>query len=508
MKCIKRLTAVALAIALFSSLGINTYAEGIPATKIEENTPPEIEQLTSIPKEDSLPPTTEEQETDDVPVTVFSLEELTSAIDTAKDGDTILFGTRIYISADTAIGADNKNLVFMLNHDYNPDSFFYCDTQTCKNLSIKNIKFDGTQATGQMVAAIDCPRSIIAEKAVWTFENVAMKNFNTSWAAIIVFNADTYLDNCQFDNNIGSSVYTGSESYVEMTNCTLSNNSTTFRGGAIQCVGQMRLESCTIANNSAVNQESLQGEGGAVRVSYGGSCEILSSCITGNTADYGGGVYTEGEINLVDTFICNNTANYGGDDIYSFGGCVDVNYTDSVESIYKENAPVGFYADDCGNRFNSQTPTNMIGETISIKSYQNGLFGLKFVFADNLPPKEEKAEEEPAEEAPPATTSDNASSTFKEAEQDKQSVQEVVVDENSDIDSSVPTANNDTVIEMSEFPVEYEAASETTQPEQAGETSSILADKSKGLSAPWGSIIAVAMILSALGAIWLIKRKH
>ena len=42
----------------------------------------------------------------------------------------------------------------------------------------------------------------------------------------------------------------------------------------------------------------------------------------------------------------------------------------------------------------------------------------------------------------------------------------------------------------------------------AGETSSILADKSKGLSAPWGSIIAVAMILSALGAIWLIKRKH
>lgn len=123
MKCIKRLTAVALAIALFSSLGINTYAEEIPATKIEENTPPEIEQLTSIPKDDSLPPATEEQKTDDVPVTVFSLEELTSAIDTAKGGDTILFGTRIYISADTTIGTDNKNLVFKLNHDYNPDSF-------------------------------------------------------------------------------------------------------------------------------------------------------------------------------------------------------------------------------------------------------------------------------------------------------------------------------------------------------------------------------------------------
>ena len=324
-----------------------------------------------------------------------------------------------------------------------------------------------------------------------------MKNINASWAAIIVFNADAHLDNCQFDNNIGSSVYTGSESYVEMTNCTLSNNSTTFRGGAIQCVGQMRLESCTIANNSAVNQESLQGEGGAVRVSYGGSCEILSSCITGNTADYGGGVYTEGEINLVDTFICNNTANYGGHDIYSFGGCVDVNYTDSVESIYTENAPVGFYADDCGNRFISQTPTNMIGETISIKSYQNGLFGLKFVFANNLPPEEEKTEEKPeeAEEAPPAPTTDNASSTSREAEQDKPPVQEVVVDEDSDVDSSVPTANNDTAIELSEFPVEHEVATEIAQPEQKEETSPILADKSKGLSAPWGIIIAVAMLL-------------
>lgn len=345
------------------------------------------------PDDDSnIPP--DEEATPKEPVTVFSLEELTATIDTAEDGDTILFGTKIYISTDTAIGIDSKNLVFKLNHDYNPDGFFYCDTQNCKNLSIKNIKFDGTQTTGQMVAAIDCPLSVITEKAVWTFENVVFERFNTSWATIIVFNTDAYLDNCQFNSNVGSGIRIGSESYVEMIDCTLSNNSTGFRGGAIQCDGQMRLQSCTITDNSAVNPDSLQGEGGAVRVGYEGICEIVSSCITGNTADYGGGVYAEGEIKLVDTFICNNTANYGGDDIYSFGGCVDVEYTDNMESVYKENAPVGFYVDDYGNRFNSQTPTDMIGEAVSINSNQNGLFGLKFVFASNLPSEEEKPEED------------------------------------------------------------------------------------------------------------------
>ena len=348
---------------------------------------------TPAPDDDSnIPP--DEEAPPKEPVTVFSLEELTAAIDTAEDGDTILFGTKIYISADAVIGTDSKSLVFKLNHDYNPDGFFYCDTQNCKNLSIKNIKFDGTQTTGQMVAAIDCPLSVIPEKAVWTFENVVFERFNTSWATIIVFNTDAYLDNCQFNSNVGSSIRIGSESYVEMIDCTLSNNSTGFRGGAIQCDGQMRLQSCTITNNSAVNPDSLQGEGGAVRVGYGGICEIVSSCITGNKADYGGGVYAEGEIKLVDTFICNNTANYGGDDIYSFGGCVDVEYTDNMESVYKENTPVGFYVDDYGNRFNSPTPTDMIGETVSINSNQNGLFGLKFVFASNLPSEEEIPEED------------------------------------------------------------------------------------------------------------------
>lgn len=364
-----------------NSFGVKFVFEGdLPATA-------------PAPDDDSNTPPDEEEPSKE-PVTVFSLEELTAAIDTAEDGDTILFGTKIYISTDTAIGTDSKSLVFKLNHDYNPDGFFYCDTQNCKNLSIKNIKFDGTQRTGQMVAAIDCPLSVITEKAVWTFENVAFERFNTSWATIIVFNTDAYLDNCQFNSNVGSSIRIGSESYVEMIDCTLSNNSTGFRGGAIQCDGQMRLQSCTITDNSAVNPDSLQGEGGAIRVGYGGICEIVSSCMTGNKADYGGGVYAEGEIKLVDTFICDNTANYGGDDIYSFGGCVDVEYTDNMESVYKENAPVGFYVDDYGNRFNSQTPTDMIGETVSIKSYQNGLFGLKFVFANSLPPEEEKPEED------------------------------------------------------------------------------------------------------------------
>lgn len=293
------------------------------------------------------------------------MEELNTAIENAEDGDTILFGTRLWISEDMVIGAADKTLVFKLNSEYNPNGFFYCDTWSCKNLSIKNIIFDGTRETGQMVAAVDCSLSLTGDKGIWNFENVVFENFKCSWAVIIAMNADTYFKECQFRNNLCSGLRVCSGFYAELYNCTISNNYTTFRGGAIQCDGKIKVENCVFTDNSAVNQESMQGEGGAIRTSYGSFCEIVSSRIAGNTADY------------------------GGDDIYSFGSCVDVEYTNGMESVYEENAPIGFYVDDYGNRFNSQTPTGIVGEIVSINSNQNGLFGLKFVFANDLPPEED-----------------------------------------------------------------------------------------------------------------------
>ena len=119
MKRRKRLAAVAFTLAVFFSLGVNAYAEELPDPTTEETTQTEIEQSTSIPEEvmppAKDPPVTEEQETDVTPpepITVFSLEELTVAIDTAEDGDTIFFATPITIHADMIIGATDKTIVF------------------------------------------------------------------------------------------------------------------------------------------------------------------------------------------------------------------------------------------------------------------------------------------------------------------------------------------------------------------------------------------------------------
>jgi len=55
MKHRKQLAAIALALTVFFSLGVNAYAEETPAPTTEETTQVEIEQSTSIPEEVTPP---------------------------------------------------------------------------------------------------------------------------------------------------------------------------------------------------------------------------------------------------------------------------------------------------------------------------------------------------------------------------------------------------------------------------------------------------------------------
>ena len=395
MKHRKRLAAVALVLAVFFGLGVNAYAEEIPAPTAEETTQVEIEQSTSILEEDTRPPAedipaTQEQGDGNTPVTVFSLEELNAAVETAKDGDTILIAIPITISADATIGATDKTIILKPSDEYKPYGLFDYSNLDNNNVTLQNLVLDGTQADWQLKTTVVYNQYAAGEKSVWNFENVVFKNLNCTESAVVVRNADAYFENCEFTRNygvMGGALNIESGCCSEVTSCNFISNKANINGGALYCYGEVVISGCTITDNKAVNEESSLGYGGGVFVGWSGNCNVTSSEIAGNNANYGGGIYCEGLNALVDTRIYGNSAEIGGDDIYcSTNFRMSVGYTDNMNAIFTvESNPVGFFLDDQGKRFDSTANTNMLGKSIDVQSSQIGIIGLKFVFQNDLP---------------------------------------------------------------------------------------------------------------------------
>jgi len=395
MKFRKQLVAVILALMVFFSFGVTAYAEEIPTTTTEEPTQGEIEQSTSNPEDDDLPPAEdppvgEEQGVTPVPVTVFSLEELNAAVDAAEDGDTVLVATPITISTDTIIGTADKTIVLKPSEEYKPNGLFDYSSLNNNNVTLQNLVMDGTQTDWQMKAAVIYSRYATGEKSVWNFENVIFKNLNCTESAVVVRNADAHFENCEFIGNygmMGGALNIESGCRSEVSNCKFIGNKANINGGAIYCFGEADISNCTITDNMTINEDSALGYGGGVFVAWNGNCNVTASEITGNKANYGGGIYGEGINTFVDTRIYSNSAELGGDDIYcSSNFRISVGYTDDMNAIFTvESKAVGFFLDNQGTRFDSTTNANMLGKSIDVRSSQIGLIGLKFIFQSDLP---------------------------------------------------------------------------------------------------------------------------
>ena len=598
MKHRKRLAAVALALAVFFSLGINAYAEEIPAPTTEETSQAEIEPSTSTteevtpPAED--PPVTEEQETEESPI-VYNIEELLTAIEAANDGDTILIGEKITCAESVTIGSLDKKITLAFADDFSGKAMFCLHTDNEQEITMQNLILNGKAADGisTHVVDVDLLSNPPDTQGAWLFDGVTFKNFNTTWSILVVYDADAIFHNCRFENNYGRrsggiEIYPNAS--AEITYCTFYSNQSIGDGAAIRCCGNTTIKETSITGNHAVNNGTVKN-GGGIYVETGASCEILSCTITGNVADLGGGVSCKGTLTVCDTLIYGNTGKLGGSDIKGFGGAnIVVDYTDGMGAVYAENSPVGFYKDDFESTFDAETNAEFVGETISVQNNTNNNLGVKFIFEGDLPiatpeptpdddssdlpqetpsdpipdvpvspdieidpiptpepdpdpvpvptppidPPEESedadteeslpsdyeeeqtvpivdtdnTEQKPEEEAPPATTTDKDSPIFEETEQEKQTVQETGAKEDSVIDSSALDTDNDAETEIPELPIGDEAAAETIQPEQEEHPIPAPIDKGEEQSFPWGIIIAAVTLLSASGAMWLIKRKR
>lgn len=593
MKYRKRLAAVALALMVFFSLGVNVYAEEVSVPTTEETTKTEIEESTSTPDEQPL--AAEEEEIEETPV-VYNIEELQAAIDAANDGDTILIGAKITCAESITIGSENKKINLSFADDFSGQAMFRLLTQNEQTITMQNLVLNGETTAGikAYVVDVDLFSNPIDTQGTWYFEGVTFKNFNTTWSVLVVYDADAKFHNCRFENNNGRrsggiEIYPNAS--AEITYCTFYNNRSIGDGAAIRCCGKTTIEETSITGNHAINNGIVKN-GGGIYVDAGASCEVLSCTISENTADFGGGISCMGTLTLRDTLICGNTGNLGGSDIRVFRGAnIVVDYTDGMDAIYADNSPVGFYKDDVDSTFNAETNAEFVGESLLIQANDNMNFGVKFIFEGDLPvvtpeptpdddsddlpqelpsipipntpappiieidpiptqepdpqptpdtnpvptptqPIDPPEDSEDTEEIPPldreeeqtmpvvgtdkteqeteenSTDTNNDNSVLKEAEQDKQPVQETVAEDDSIVDSPAPDVDNNKETETQELSVEDEAATETMQPEQEERTAPVMIDKDDERSTPWGIIITTTMLLSASGAIWFIKRKR
>ena len=349
---------------------------------------------------------TEDEESPDdsqakTPIVVSSLEELQAAIAAAKDGDTIALSSGINIIENCIVG-DTEKQITVVPLDETINTYFSIYGDNVNSIAFQNIILDGMNYPCS--AAIDVNKYTPGEiKTNLSLLNVTVKNVSSNWVPISLFATAAQIENCHFENNQGKragAIWISGASSIDVRKSAFCYNKSTSCGGAITCQGTLEITDCTISKNQAAYEATDAYVGGGIQVT--GTANITSCTITENVATLGGGVAVDGDTNIIDTAIYANIGENGADDIrITKNTTFDMKYTESMDSVYTENQPVGFYKDYMGNRFDASTNAVFIGESIDC-DIDSPDFGAKFVFASDLPQKPEQPEI--PEETPPAPT--------------------------------------------------------------------------------------------------------
>ena len=395
MKSIKQFAGTILAVVAIFSMSTYAYAEESTAPPPESNLPVATEQPYT-PQTESIPPaigepSTEPQEPPEGnPVIVNTLDELQAAIEAANDGDTIMIGYKISLSTSVQVGKSDKTITIKAADDFSDTALFYLHTANNQKIEFQNLILDGDSTSGKKIYAVQSDLFGTPDsQGKWNFANVTFQNFNSTRSIVTVDNADALFINCHFKYNYGrrsGGIGIPEASFAEIANCTFSNNQSEGDGAAINCCGDAKILSSSIIGNSAIN-DGVVKNGGGIFVANTATCKVVSCLISENSADLGGGISCFGTLTLCDTVIFGNTGRLGGSDIRAFRGSnISVAYTDSMNAVYTENNPLGFYADDFENPFSNETNiTSFVGETLEIQNNTNPNFGVRFLFATDLP---------------------------------------------------------------------------------------------------------------------------
>ena len=337
----------------------------------------------------------------ETPVVVSSLEELQAAIAAAEDGDTIALGDRINITENCIVG-DNEKQISIVPLDETVKMYFCIFGDDTNNVTFQNLIIDGTNLPCTYAIEIHSYRKT-DDLAHIVFDNVTVQNVTSTSIPVSIMATMAEIKNCHFTNNIGhlsGGLRVGATAYAKITDSTFYSNKSNGFGGAINCQGELEISNCTIKGNEAAYEETMSYTGGGIHVT--GTANITSCTITENIATLGGGVAAHGKTIITDTAIYGNIGKNGADDVrVATGISFSMSYTESMDSVYTENQPVGFYKDYMGNRFDASANAVFIGEVIDCE-IDSPDFGAKFVFVSDLP--QEPEQPEIPEETPPTPT--------------------------------------------------------------------------------------------------------
>lgn len=211
----------------------------------------------------------------------------------------------------------------------------------------------------------------------------------------------TTLIDCNITHNVanegGGGIWNG-RGLIKLNDCTITDNKATHpgeyggSGGGIydDSLGTLDINAnCSITNNTAV----YSGGG----ISSQGTVNLNGGIITGNRAAIGGGIYTNLVINMIGGSISNNTANKGGgvynDQRYQnllnlTGGSIDHNYAETYGGgIYNNQGLVNLSGTSInhnyarmfggGGVYNNLGRVNLNGSSISNNyagSYGGGIY--------------------------------------------------------------------------------------------------------------------------------------
>ncbi len=122
------------------------------------------------------------------------------------------------------------------------------------------------------------------------------------------------LTGCTISNNTAAESGGGFSSWAgtapsKLTDCTISGNTTLGPGGAVDDMGEtVYLTNCTLADNTS------QNHGGGVSIEGGATVDLTACTLSSNTTPGpGGGVYNGGMATLTDTIVAGNSGGTGGD---------------------------------------------------------------------------------------------------------------------------------------------------------------------------------------------------
>ncbi len=296
-----------------------------------------------------------------------------AGIDAAVDGDTVI------ISPGTYEGDGNRDIDFkgkkitVRSTDPNDpntvaDTIIDCDgTETEPH---RGFYFHSGESTNSVLSGL-------------TITN----GFARYGGGIYCDNSSPVIANCTITQNtasesgrqgMGGGIYCKNGNPV-ISNCTITNNLASHSGGGIYCEdSSSTITGCTVTANSAYSAEYYDCMGGGIVLYNGGSTIITDSSITGNSTkplegggscdrSMGGGIYLgSGNLTVANSTISSNMTNIGGG-IYSQGK-LDVNnctIRDNIAEVSCESSGGGIYC------WNSLKVTNSI---ISNNSASGGVF--------------------------------------------------------------------------------------------------------------------------------------